>query len=421
LPEKLALLGGKKAVTLNAPTWPIIAEEEVTEVLRTLKERDLTAAGRGGVVTDFEEAFAKYQGRKYAIAVNGGTAALHCAIGAAGAGAGDEVIVSPYTWGSTVGCILHNNAIPVFADIDSKTYNLDPDKVAEKVTPQTKAIVVVHIYGHPADMKPITETAEKNDLIVVEDCSQAHGATYHSKKVGNLGHIGCFSLQASKNMIGGEGGVLVMDDESLYQRALLMGYHPMRTRLEVKDPQLTNHIDSINWNYRIHPLAAAIAKVQLKHLDERNRIRIENANYLSKGLEDIPGVKPPHVAPGCTHVYHMYSPSYAPEELKDLPKEKYVQALSAEGVIIWAYVSIPIHLRTTFQENNFFPYGKGCPWTCHHAKIIIKYSKGDCPVAEERCEKRELNLPGFGEPCRELLDQYIGAFKKMSSNINQLL
>lgn len=420
--KKLALFGGKKTVTLPFPKWPQVTEEMIREVVKVMREEPLSILGKTGVPKKLEDEFAEYQGRRYAFAVSSGTAALHIAIAISGIGPGDEVIVSSYTWGSTVGCILHQNAIPVFADIDPKTFNIDPVKIEERITPSTKAIVVVHIYGHSADMDPIMELAKKHNLTVIEDTAQAHGATYKGKKVGSIGHMGCFSFQGGKNLPAGEGGIIVMDDEKVYQKSILFGAHSARQMQEVKDKNLRRYIDDVCWNYRIHPVAAAIARIGLKYLDERNRIKRENMEYLNEGLGEIPGIEPLYIAPGCIHGYHMYSPTYKKEELEGLDREKFIAAIKAEGVPLFHYVGLPIHLRARFQEHHY--YGKGCPWGCLFAKGKVVYKEGDCPVAEHRCRETELNLPGspFVEPCRELLDQIISTFKKVTDpdNVREL-
>jgi len=404
-----------KAVTIQPAAWPVIDDETIESVVRVLKEESLSPVMQVGIIKEFEDRFAEYQGRKFAFAVNSGTASLDSALHVCGVGPGDEVIVSPYTWGATVGCILHNNAVPIFADIDPLTFNFRPDAIEKNITDSTKAIMVVHIYGHPCDMDPIMEIARRHNIKVIEDCSQAHGATYKGTKVGSIGDIGCFSIQASKNLTGGEGGILVFDDESLFDEVVSWASHPMRQLQELQDRPLSKYIDSIAPNFRMHPLSAAIANVQLGHLDERLAHRIANMEYLSERLADIPGIKPTYVAPDCGHAVHMIPLTYKADELNGTPLEKFRNALALEGLETTSYVGTPIHLRPRFKEHRF--WGKGCPWDCGHASRLVEYKEGDCPEAEKRCGGEELILQsvGFHVPCREYLDQIAEAFKKVVS------
>jgi dTDP-4-amino-4,6-dideoxygalactose transaminase len=426
--SKLAVLGGEKTVTLSPGSWPRVGEEEIAAVVDALRKsegdsRYLTAAGGGGPMEDFERNFARFMGAGMAMTTSGGGPALHIAVMAAGVEAGDEVIVSPYTWGQTVSCILQQNAIPVFADIDERTYNLDAATIESRITDSTRAIVVVHIFGHPADMDPIMQVAGKHGLPVIEDCAQAVGAVYDGRRVGSIGHLGCYSIGDGKNMVGGEGGLLVTDDARLFELANLMGQHPARHAQVVTDEGLKKYIDSLIYTYRIHPLAAVIANVQLGHLDQWNAERRRNAEYLSRGLAEIPGIAPPHVAGGCEHVYHIYSPTFVAHEVEGVSRRRYVEALAAEGVPIgMGYVQIPVYLRARHQEHAYF-YGKGCPWSCHFAKRVVEYHRGDCPVTERRCDEQELTIGGsvawLGEQTA-LMDQYLDALRKVIENLGAL-
>ncbi len=422
----MAINGGERTVKDSPPKWPFVTDEDIEAVVKALrKSRDdpryLSAAGGGGPLEELEREFARKMGATYALSTNSGAAALHIALAACEVGPGDEVIVPAYTWGQSAGVILHQNAIPVFADIDPKTYNLDPQSLEERITERTKAVIVVHLYGHPADMDAILDVAEKHGIFVIEDCAQALGAKYKGRYVGTFGHFGCFSVGDGKNIIGGEGGVLLTNDRNLYERALLEGMHPARQNAELTDDSLKPYVDALGHTYRMHPLAAVIARSQLKHLDEWNEMRRRNAEYLSTLLSKIPGVEPPFVAPHCEHVYHQYSPSYFGEQLKGLPRERFIRALQAEGVPIWTYVNVPLHLRRRFQERKF--YGKGCPFDCPHAGRRVEYREGDCPVAEERCKKRELNMgsTSWFVDLRPLMEQYAAAFQKVAENVDELL
>lgn len=395
--------------------WPVIDDEIIQSVVRVLKEESLSPVMQVGIIKEFEDSFARYQGRTFAFAVSSGTAALDTALHVSGVGPGDEVIVSPYTWGATVGCILHNNAIPIFADIDPLTFNIRPDDIEKKITDHTKAIVTVHIYGHPCDMDPIMKIAREHNLRVIEDCAQAHGATYKGKKVGSLGDIGCFSIQASKNLIGGEGGILIFDDETLFDEVVSWASHPMRQFQELQDRPLGAYIDSIAPNFRMHPVSAAIANVQLKRLDTWVAQRRKNLDYVTRALSDIPGIKTTYVARDCEHGVHMVPLTYNAEELNNTPLETFRNALAIEGVETTSYVDTPIHLRPRLQERRF--WGKGCPWTCAHAGRNVEYKKGDCPVAEKRCSGEELVLPSVGlhVPCDDYLDQIAASFKNVAN------
>ncbi len=413
-------------MTYPRPIWPRVTDEDIAAVQAALlmsrsDPRYLTSAAGGGPVAEFEARLAQFFGVRHAMATSSGAAALHIAIMAAGVEAGDEVIVSPYTWGQTVSCILQQNAIPVFADIDPHTYNLNPRAIEERLSPYTKAIVVVHLYGHPADMDPILTIARRHNLFVIEDCAQATGALYKGRPVGTLGHFGCFSIGDGKQIIGGEGGFLLTNDDRLYERAVAFGQHPARQWAEIQDPDLRRDIDALIYTYRIHPLAAVIGHSQLRWLDQWNAERRRNHERLSAGLTGIPGIRPVFVAEGCQHVYHQYSPSFVPEEVPGISRETYVAALAAEGVpISLGYVRTPIHLRPRMRERRYV-FGRGYPWRAGFREIV--YQPGDCPQAEARCALYELSIgagPAWLGDQTPLIAQILDAFQKVAENLEAL-
>ena len=217
--SELALFGGEPTVPFGTvKPWPEVTEEDKQAVMAVL-DRGVFWGAHAPEITALQEDWAQWLGTKYCLATNSGTAALHMAVAAAGVEPGDEVITTPFSWTSTATCVLHHNAIPIFADIDPLSYNIDPVKIEEKITPFTKAIIPVHLYGLPADMDPIMEIAERHNLVVIEDCCQAHGALYKGRKVGTIGHVAAFSLNGSKNLSGGEGGLFVTNDERRWQEA----------------------------------------------------------------------------------------------------------------------------------------------------------------------------------------------------------
>lgn len=417
----LALFGGPKAVTEPVPAWPLLTPQDEQVVLDTLRGTGRDVVEAGGAIAAFEKAFAEYQGRQCCVSTNAGTAALHLAVAVSGVEPGDEVITTPYTWGATVACILQANAIPVFADIEEETLNLDPASIRECITDRTKAIVVVHIYGVATDMDPIMEIAEEHGLVVIEDCAQAHGALYKGRKVGSIGHIGCFSFQASKHIPGIEGGALVTDSEEFYQHAVLVGMHPARQGTQVSDEGWRRYVDSTGWNYRIHPLAAALAKSRVAVLDERNQNRNRNVLRFAEQVDDIPGVQVLRAPQGSFHTYHMVPIKYTADELGGLPRDRFVQAANAEGCGLYSYVSTPLHLRPRFQDHYF--YGRGCPWTCAYASRLVTYREGDCPVAEKWTREHELMIFGGGlcGAAEQYLDQVADGLRKAADNVEVLL
>ena len=273
---------------------PIIGDEEIENVVEVLKSGMIA---QGPKVAEFEQKFADWIGTKYAIAVNSGTAALHVALLSCGIGKGDEVITTPFTFIASGNAIVYTGAKPVFADIDLKTYTLNPDTIESLITENTKAILPVHLYGQSANMDRINEIAEKHGLIVIEDAAQAHGATCNGKNVGNMGDMACFSFYPTKNMTTSEGGIITTNDEDLAESAKIFRAHGASVRY---------HHDAIGYNFRMTDISAAIGLAQLEKIDGFNDKRIENADYLNEGLKDVEGVITPYCAYDSKHVYHQY-------------------------------------------------------------------------------------------------------------------
>lgn len=420
----LAIDGGPKAVSAVSPVWPRFTDEDIEAATWALNQartkRDYISASFGGEGLEaFESDFAEYLGVKHVVSVNSGCAAIHVALMAAGVKAGDEVIASSYTWGQTVSPILQTNAIPVFADIDPETLNLDPASVADRISPYTKAIVVVHLCGGPARMDEIMELAEQHGLMVIEDCAQANGTAYMGKRVGAWGHLGAFSIGNGKNLAAGDGGMVTTNDKRLWEMSLLCGHHPSRQKRQLEDEELREYIDSCCYTYRMHPLSSVIARAQLKHLDAWNAVRRRNAEALTEQLSRIPGVKPPVAYEGGEHTYHLYPMTYCADELDGLPREVYMAALAAEGVPITTYVKTPIYLRKRYQERDYF-WGGGLPWSLGKRDVV--YREGDCPVAEYRCAHTEMHMgaASWYVDCGTLMDEYAAAFRKVTDNLETL-
>lgn len=317
---------------------PIIGEDEITAVTAVLRS-GIIAQGRR--VEEFEEAFAKFVGTKYAIAVNSGTAALHIALLTQGIGEGDEVITSPFTFIASANSILFTGAKPVFADIEEDSFNIAPDKIDEKITPRTKAIMPVHLYGQPCDMKRIMRIAQEHGLIIIEDACQAHGAEYERKKVGLFG-TGCFSFYPTKNMTTGEGGMITTNDKDIAQKARMIRSHGQRQRY---------FHEILGYNYRMTDIAAAIGLCQLGKLEEFNSKRIENAKFLTRGLSGIKGLIPPSIKSNTQHVFHQYTVRITQDF--GIPRDELRQKLMNKGIATEVYYPLPIHKQPLYQSLSY--------------------------------------------------------------------
>ncbi len=273
---------------------PVMEEEEFKAVKRVLESGILA---HGPEVEAFEKEFAEYIGVDYAVAVANGTAALDLVLKAIGIKEGDEVITTSFTFIATANAVLFQGAKPVFADIDPKTYNLDPNDVLEKITNRTKAIIVVHLYGQPADMKAFQEISQDHKLYLIEDAAQAHGAEFNGKKVGGFGDAAVFSFYPTKNVTTGEGGMVTTNDKRIAEKVKLLRNHGQTEKYL--------HVE-LGWNLRMTSIAAAIGRVQLRKLDRFNEIRRRNAELLTKGLSRVKGITPPYVDPRVKHVFHQY-------------------------------------------------------------------------------------------------------------------
>ena len=430
--EKLAIFGGKAVVPegLERPSfpsevdsgqicsWPIITEEDIKAVTDVLK-RGIIWGFHAPEVSELEKEWAEYNGVRYCAATNSGTSALHMAVAASGVEPGDEVITPSLSFLASATCILHHNAIPVFVDIDPVTFNIDPDKIEKKITRKTKAIMVVHLHGLCCDMDKINQIAQKHNLIVIEDAAQAHGAEYKGKKAGTIASMGAFSLQESKNLTCGEGGLFITDDEDIFEKAIMVGRFGELVKRGIKR---TYKASTLGWNYRIHEMAAALARSQLRRLDEYNARRRQNSEYLTEGLKAIKGLIPPYVPEGRTHIYHKYRVRLSPEELglniePGIFRDRIQQALLAEGVSVGPWQSIPVPEQKIFQEKK--GYGKGCPWSCPHA-ADIEYNPEDYPETLKLLDSSFVIhsiLPTNGI---ELMKYIVEAFKKVFANIEKL-
>jgi len=343
-----------------------LTEEEQKEVIKVMQSQMLTLLA-GNVVESFEKEFANYIGVKHAIAVNSGTAALHIAIASLDIGPGDEIIIPSFTFIATASSVLHNNAIPIFADIDNLTYNLDPKSVKKKITNKTKAIIPVHLAGIPADMDPLMEIAKENNIAIIEDACQSHGAKYNGKKVGSIGDLGTFSFYPTKNMTTGEGGIITTNNDNLAEQCRLVRHHGEPSWYEY---------NRLGWNYRMTEIQGAIGRVQLKKLDEYIKIRNANANYLSEAVNAIEGVDPPFIPEYCKPAFNYWVGRIHPEII-GLNKQEFLEKFP-NGKVLYPK---PLYKTKLFQEKVGYP--KGCPWSCPFYGKKIDYSAIKLPTVEK--------------------------------------
>ena len=324
---------------------PIIGDEEIDNVVEVLKSGMIS---QGPKVEEFEQEFAEWVGAEYGIAVNSGTAALHTALLACEVGPGDEVITSPFTFIASGNSIVYTGAKPVFADIDLKTYTLNPDTIEDLITENTKAILPVQLYGQAAEMDKINEIAEEYGLIVIEDAAQAHGATYKGNKVGSIGDISCFSFYPTKNMTTSEGGIITTDNEDLAESARMFRAHGASVRY---------HHDAIGYNFRMTDISAAIGLAQLNRIDEFNDKRIANAAYLNEGLKDVDGIITPYCQEDSKHVYHQYT-----IRVEKGDRDDWVDIINDCGVGTGIHYPIPLYNQPIYKVL-------GIDGNCHNAEL----------------------------------------------------
>ncbi len=419
--EKLAIEGGTPVLKRSDfGNWPIITADD-RRLVNDVLDSGIVAGGTAPQVTALEKEWAEYVGSKYCLTTVSGTSALHMSLAAGGIGPGDEVITSAFTFLASASCAIHQNAIPVFVDIDPRTYCMDASKLEAAINERTKAIIPVHIQGCPADMDAVMAVAKKYNLFVIEDACQAHGAMYKGKKVGSMGNTGCFSLNNFKNLCGGEGGLFNTEDESLLNKAALV--RCFGDEVDEVSRRRVYNASILGYMYRNQELPAALTRAQLMHLDEHNAVRIANCNYLTQELGKIDGIIPPYCPSDCTHVYFMYNVRFAPKFAGvDCEPRKFrvavEKALYKEGMLVGQWQTMPVPAQDLFQSK--LGYGSsGYPWSINEAKgIKYDYNVDQFPVSQELCDTYTV-VHGIHPPNgKELMDKFIAAFHKVFANLD---
>ena len=316
---------------------PAIGQDEISAVTAVLESGMLAAGER---VAEFEKKFSDYCGTTHAVAVNNGTAALHAALLAADIGPGDEVIVPSFSFIATATAVSMTGAKPVFVDVNEQTFGIDPAQVEDSVTPKTKAVIGVHLFGQPFDVPGVQQVCDSHNLTLIEDAAQAHGAMYNGEKTGGFGQFGCFSFYATKNMTTGEGGMVTTSDKAYNERL----------RLLINHGQSEKYLHTrLGYNYRMTDVAAAIGLVQLKKLEKFNMRRRKNAEYYDTHIS-VKGLVTPAVAPKMHHVYHQYVIRLTNEF--PMKRTDFMEYLKVKGIGTAVHYPIPIHHQPLYARAN---------------------------------------------------------------------
>ena len=426
-----AILGGDKVRNIAFSPRKTMFSEEINAVTEVMKSDNLSsflgAPGKnflgGKKVIEFENVWKEKYGFKHAISVNSWTSGLVISVGAVGIGPGDEVICSPYTMSASSTSVLFYGGIPVFADIDSKTYNLDPKSIEKKITSRTKAILVVHIFGGTADMSSIMDLAKKYNLKVIEDAAQAPGTYFKNKPVGAIGDIGGFSLNYHKHIHCGEGGMIVTNDDDLALKAQLIRNHGENSSHLLDEKYLPNIIGG---NYRLTEISAAIGIEQLKRLDVILKNRKKLANYLHEKILQIDCLETYMPEPGFDHVYYVFPIKFLSKKA-GMSRNLFVKSVNAEFLDASGWESTPLaegyveplYLNKIYQKKIAIG-NEGFPFSFNN-NINYDYSIGICPVVEKLYEEQMMISPLIRDPLNfSDMDDFIKAIKKVLKYSEQI-
>ena len=414
----LAINGGEPAVPagLTFRTWPQVAADDEAMVLASLRQDKHSFGPHAEMLQD---EFASWNGNRFCMATNSGTAALHMCVAACDVGPGDEVITTALSWTSSASAIVHHNAIPLFADVDWESMTIDASRIEALVSERTRAILVVHYWGIACDMDAILAIARRHGLAVIEDACQAHGSTCKGRRTGTLGDVAAFSVNQNKNLCGGEGGFFVSDDEAKFTKGkAVTSFSDMRPPEAGRD----YHDYGLGWMYRTSDLAAAFALSQLRKLDDTNQRALDNWNRLHRQLEDTPNLVRSYTSSDRPTNGYAYVVRAAPEyaRVRGVPLRGLTTgikaALEAEGVAMsLARWMLPAH--AVFQAKD--AYGKGSPWD--RARPDIDYDLAQYPVAQDCIDTCLWNINNHRPPNgAEQVDALGRAIRKVFENLDEV-
>jgi dTDP-4-amino-4,6-dideoxygalactose transaminase len=410
--DKPAILGGPKTRTEPFPAWPKFDEREERALLGVLRSGHWYR-GSGQQVKKFEEAYASLTGAKEVLATANGTAALLVSLNAIGVEAGDEVIVPPYTFIATINVVLRQSALPVFVDSDPETFQMDHRKLEAAITPNTRAVMPVHLGGNAFNVDAVTGITRRRNVPLIEDACQAHLAEWKGRKVGTFGDTGCFSFQASKNLNSGEGGAIVFNDSELRERAY--AFHNNGSGFRAIGSNFT--YASSGANLRLTEFQASILLAQMTRLDEQVRARTENGRYLTSMLKEVPGFTPARMYDGCTNnAYHLYMARYNPEAFAGLPRDKFLKALAAEGVPASGGYS-PLNTQP-FLKNTLASRGYKRLFSEQRRKEWEE--RNHCPANDKLCSEAVWFTQNMLIGPRTDMEQIVAAIRKIQANAGAL-
>jgi dTDP-4-amino-4,6-dideoxygalactose transaminase len=423
--EKLAILGGDPVRKVPFPAYRTIGPEEKQAVMEVMDDGVLSQfLGTwspdffgGPRVQKLEREWAHHFGVKHAITMNSATSGLYAAVGASGAGPGDEVVVSPYTMAASATAAVVYGAIPVFADIDPRTFCISAETIRERLSPYTKAIVVVDIFGYPADFEPIMRLAQEHNIVVIEDAAQSPGARRNGKWAGTLADIGVFSLNYHKTIHTGEGGVAVTDDTRLAERLQLIRNH---AEVVVGKKGTADIVNMVGFNYRMTEIEAAIGSEQLKKLERLVSAREALANRLTAGLRGLAGLTVPEAEPDIRHGYYLYTIRYD-SSVSGIPRDQFAAALRSEGLPVSEGYVRPNYLEPMYQQKIAFGRD-GFPFTYGGYKGNVSYDRGLCPVAEQMHFEEVICLSiVHANATMDDMDDAVAIFRKVVRRLSDLV
>ena len=422
--SELAIFGGPKAVSRDPEDmflWPIVTNEDEDAIMDVLHRRAMSGTD---VARAFEKDFIKWSGAKYALGFNNGTASIQGALYGCGVRSGDEVICPSMTYWASVMPVYPLGATPVFANVDPVTLCLDPDDIEHRISPRTKAILVVHFLGYPADMDRIMEIARKHNLKVVEDVSHAQGGLYKGRMLGTIGDAGAMSLMSGKAFAVGEAGMLITNDKDIIDHATALGHYEIfnkKSGITAEDLQPYLGLPMGGYKYRMHQMSAAMGRVQIKYYNERSAEIRKAMNYFWDLLEGVPGLRAHRVDESTgSNMGGWYEPRghYVPEELGGLSVTRFTEAVTAEGCACYAGSYAPLHTHAVFHTADV--YGRGTP-------TRIAFAERDVREMDRTLEKSEAlgarlySIPWFKHFRPEVIEEYANAYKKVAYHYEELL